>query len=277
MRFAVITATLLIASSIAAVPALTIKPITKLRGTAPSDVVCEVRAGDEEIRAGSLTFVTPGNFGVDTQTFTFQGIPSKQAITRIAHLKANDAKQPSGSQKDLIVELSATTTSASPSLAGSATAKFDYENGCQSVASYLLYGTLGALIGYLIRLLVAYQQGATPPQVVVALGETPSTVDKNHYWLDGGLTLLLSFIVLVYLINGGRPPEVACTWYGSIVAGVALGFLSNAQLMSKLPIPTRALAALRSMRAENLAMRAENDAMRSETTVMRAEFERRMQ
>jgi hypothetical protein len=75
--------------------------------------------------------------------------------------------------------------------------------------------------------------------------------EKHHYLLDGALTLILSFIVLVYLISGDRPPDSACTWYGAIVGGVALGFLSNAQLMSKISIPSGLLVAIGRLEGEN--------------------------
>src|SRR5436305_2339233 len=136
MRFLVIAATLLITIPLLAQPTLAVDIKGDVTGTAQTDIVCKVTAGDVDVKSGTLVVLAPSNFSVDPQAIVLPGIPAKQTITRISRLKANDAKQPTA-ENNAIVELSASTTSAAAMVVGSKPAHFKYVNDCLDVGWYL--------------------------------------------------------------------------------------------------------------------------------------------
>jgi hypothetical protein len=42
---------------------------------------------------------------------------------------------------------------------------------------------------------------------------------------------------MLALIKNGHPHDSAAQWYGALIGGVALGLLTNSELITKIPVP----------------------------------------
>jgi hypothetical protein len=122
-----------------------------------------------------------------------------------------------------------------------ATDEFDVDYAPSiSIPKYLVIGLLGVFIGWVIRLLVKVRDSIQPPPLAPVPGATtpgPVTrfVTRYYYWVDAGVTLAIALFVLVFLIKDGFPPEGASQWYSALGTGAGLGFLTNSELITKLP------------------------------------------
>jgi len=116
---------------------------------------------------------------------------------------------------------------------------FDYVRRI-SISRYLVLGLAGFLIGYALRLVTGVLGKITPPAPVIAesdgqQSESPITafVKAHYYWVDLCVSATLTFLVLLYLLKDGHPPDQANTWYGALLVGTGLGFLTNNDLLNK--------------------------------------------
>ena len=110
-----------------------------------------------------------------------------------------------------------------------------------SLSCYLALGIAGFLLGYLVRILTTVLKTIpAPAPAPPGPGGTPTDgpvtrfVRGHYYWVDLGVSLLLGFSALLYLIRDGHPPDSAAAWYGALLTGVGLGFLANNDLMSRI-------------------------------------------
>ncbi|HSS98017.1 MAG TPA: hypothetical protein VLK33_13345 [Terriglobales bacterium] len=106
--------------------------------------------------------------------------------------------------------------------------------------SYLLLGLIGFAIGYFIRLMTSVlKKIPAPAPAPVAPGadqDGPITVFvKAHYYMvDFAVSIVLAFAVLLYLLKDGHPPDSATAWYGALLTGIGLGFLTNNDLLARI-------------------------------------------
>jgi hypothetical protein len=122
-----------------------------------------------------------------------------------------------------------------------------------SLGCYLILGVVGFLLGYLVRILTTVLKAIPVPSpapqvqgggaggggggagVGPALDGPVTRYAKAHYYqVDLGVSLLLGFAALLYLIRDGHPPDSAAAWYGALLTGLGLGFLTNNDLMSRI-------------------------------------------
>jgi hypothetical protein len=110
-----------------------------------------------------------------------------------------------------------------------------------SVCAYLAWGLLGIVVGYLIRIIIKAQQSvpaplpAPDPNAPQPPPPGPITrfVAKYYYGVDGGLTVVLGLLALLLLLKDNHVPDTALYWYTALGAGVALGALTNSELITR--------------------------------------------
>lgn len=132
--------------------------------------------------------------------------------------------------------------------------------------SYLLYGMLGVLFGYAVRVAKKQLESTQPPPHVQAAQNAqaardsafvakaaaqaagvaaPSTVVPTavqmayfKYWyaVDAFVTAIVGFIALLVLMRNGLPPANANFWFNGITIGFALGLLTNTELITKVKV-----------------------------------------
>jgi hypothetical protein len=216
---------------------LTVVP-TKGNQTKDFDATCTIVA-NTATPAGTLLILPPMGFTAETQTQSVPALAAKQTIVRRSRLAPSSAR-PAFGARIVSAELSTVGTStAAPSLIAGASQTFEFDDHCDTTGTYLFYGVLGVILGYVVRYLVNLLKSNTPQQQARAFDLEPTRIERFYPWIDGAVTVVLGFLVLASFIKEGRPPEQGCSWYGAMLAGVALGFLTNSDLMTKLPIPTR--------------------------------------
>lgn len=110
-----------------------------------------------------------------------------------------------------------------------------------SIGCYVLLGLAGFLAGYAVRILTTVLKVITPPSPEPqhggnAGGDGPMTrFAKAHYYLvDISVSALLGLAALLYLIRDGHAPDSASAWYGALLTGFGLGFLTNNDLMARI-------------------------------------------
>src|ERR1700733_9385244 len=108
-----------------------------------------------------------------------------------------------------------------------------------SLGCYLTLGLMGFVLGYLVRILTTVLKTIPVPSPAPPGGggagggntapDGPVTrFAKEHYYqVDLCVSLLLGFAALLYLIRDGHPPDSAAAWYGALLTGLGLGFVTN--------------------------------------------------
>lgn len=109
-----------------------------------------------------------------------------------------------------------------------------------SVCVYLSWGVIGIFIGYGIRLIIRVQQTVPAPAPAPPEGPVPPAPGKitqfvtNHYYLvDCSLTVVIGFLALLVLLKDNHVPDTGLYWYAALGSGVALGALTNSELITK--------------------------------------------
>jgi len=108
-----------------------------------------------------------------------------------------------------------------------------------SLCLFFVFATLGLIVGYWVRLIVKVLGTITPPPAEPerdAPTEGPITrfVKAHYYLVDFLVTVAMAFIVLATLVQNGRPPQAAATWYGALASGVGIGLFTNSELLTRL-------------------------------------------
>ena len=110
-----------------------------------------------------------------------------------------------------------------------------------SIRCYVLLGLAGFLGGYFVRILTTVLKvipapSPAPQQGGDAGGDGPVTrFAKAHYYLvDISVSTMLGLAALLYLIRDSHPPDSASAWYGALLTGFGLGFLTNNDLMARI-------------------------------------------
>jgi len=116
--------------------------------------------------------------------------------------------------------------------------QFNYKERISNCA-YIAWGLLGIIIGYAIRLVLKAQQAvpaplpAPAPPAPPAWGPITRFVTKYYYPVDGTLTVIIGLLALLVLLKDNHVPDTTLYWYSALGAGVALGALTNSELITK--------------------------------------------
>jgi len=110
-----------------------------------------------------------------------------------------------------------------------------------SFLAYFGFGLLGIALGYLIRFLLKVKNGVVPPSPApipdVDQGGMPGSVTqfvtKHYYAVECACTLLLGFIAMAVLAKDGTLPDSATNSSGALIMGLALGLLTDGELLAK--------------------------------------------
>jgi hypothetical protein len=107
------------------------------------------------------------------------------------------------------------------------------------VSVFFLFAMIGLVLGYWVRLVVKVLGGVEPPspapeQGGPQIGPITKFVKAHYYTVDFLVTVILAFIVLATLVQGGRPPQAGATWYGALASGVGIGLFTNSELLTRL-------------------------------------------
>jgi hypothetical protein len=111
-----------------------------------------------------------------------------------------------------------------------------------AIWNYLFLGLAGFVLGYLVRIFTTVLKAIPAPSPApdpgsgVAAGDGPITrfVKAHYYPVDITVSILLGLAALLYLIRDGHPPDSASAWYGALLTGFGLGFLTNNDLMARI-------------------------------------------
>lgn len=114
-----------------------------------------------------------------------------------------------------------------------------------ATTTYLVLGCVGIFLGYGLRFLVKALSEAGPVAAAQALramqlSAPPVTepikafVLRHYVLVDLTVTLLIGLLVLVSMMQQGRPPQGGAFWHSSLVLGTGLGFLTNSDLLLKI-------------------------------------------
>jgi hypothetical protein len=107
------------------------------------------------------------------------------------------------------------------------------------LAPYFWLGLIGVFVGWLLRI-VLFAQSRVPVPNPAPVADTADTggkitrfVEKHYYAVDMGLALTLGALALLALATDGNPPERTDSKVTAFVFGVALGALTNSELLLK--------------------------------------------
>jgi len=111
-----------------------------------------------------------------------------------------------------------------------------------AIWNYLMLGLAGFVLGYLVRIFTTVLKAVPAPSPApvpgggAAVGDGPITrfVKAHYYPVDLTVSILLGLAALLYLIRDGHPPDSASAWYGALLTGLGLGFLTNNDLMARI-------------------------------------------
>jgi hypothetical protein len=116
--------------------------------------------------------------------------------------------------------------------------QFNYKERISNCA-YIVWGIIGIIIGYGIRLVLKAQQSVPVPLPAPAPpapppgGPVTRFVTRYYYPVDGALTLIIGLLALLVLLKDNHVPDTTLYWYSALGAGVALGALTNSELITK--------------------------------------------
>lgn len=178
---------------------------------------------------------------------TIRASPSSWTLPKTGHKVSRNfvLEPPAGKRLTGEIEIGAELTRPSQngpgeSLAG-ATYRFVYRQGIP-LSSYFMWGILGIVIGYFLRLFLKVLSEVTPEAPAPVANQSAGKVGwitrlvKRHYYLvDCAVTAAIGFLVLVALVQDGQPPQNATYWYTALAMGVGLGLLTNSELLTKIP------------------------------------------
>jgi hypothetical protein len=116
--------------------------------------------------------------------------------------------------------------------------QFNYKERISN-CSYIVWGLIAIIIGYGIRLILKAQQAVPAPLPAPALPAPPPGgpitrfVTKYYYPVDCTLTVIIGILALLVLLKDNHVPDTTLYWYSALGAGVALGALTNSELITK--------------------------------------------
>lgn len=222
-----------------------------LRGETSPSIAYQLRVKDFEISNSAqllvtadipttsgkidIQFVAPPGFAIEPAGLVFD----PQAGKRVVAVTVRRTADVPSSDYSILAHATAQPSNAGAPLVIDQVVTFTYTKRLQ-VRFYFALGLAGFILGYLLRIVTGVLKNVTPPAPLQAVngggGDGPVTVFvKNHYYVVDFLTsLVLAFIVLLYLMREGHPPDSASAWYGALLTGIGLGFLTNNDLLARI-------------------------------------------
>jgi hypothetical protein len=184
----------------------------------------------------SIEFVAPPQFEAEPATLNFDPQSGKR-IVAVSLRRVGEARS-----DDYTILVHAT---AQPSGAGGLpfavdqVVTFTYTRRLEN-KYYFLLGLAGFILGYLLRIVTAVLRKVPAPAPFLPTsddgpdGPLTAFVRAHYYRVDFLVSLILGFLVLLYLMREGHPPDSAAAWYGAILTGSGLGFLTNNDLLARI-------------------------------------------
>ena len=188
--------------------------------------------------AAEVQFISPPGFEISPSTLTFDPQSGKRIIVAKMKLQQN---APSG-ESSILVHATVKPPGNGPSIAIDQVIPFVYIRRLP-LKFYFLAGLTGFVLGYLLRLVTGVLKTVPAPLPAPPIpdgggssqdGRITAYVKKHYYRVDFFVCFTLAFAVLLYLIRDGHAPDSAATWYGAILTGVGLGFLTNNDLIGRI-------------------------------------------
>jgi len=186
-----------------------------------------------------IQFVSPPGFVVDPASLRFDPQPGK----RIVAVNLRRIGDVSTDEYSVLAHATALPSgSTAPPFSVDQAVNFTYTRRLQ-VKFYFLLGLAGSVLGYLLRIVTGVLKRIPVPAPALpedgggaSAKDGPVTIFvKGHYYtVDFLASLLLAFVVLLYLMKEGHPPDSAAAWYGALLTGIGLGFLTNNDLLARI-------------------------------------------
>jgi hypothetical protein len=185
----------------------------------------------------SIEFVVPPQFEAEPATLNFDPQPGKRivavSVRRVGEARSNDYS--------ILVHATAQPSGGSGlPFAVDQVVTFTYTRRLEN-KFYFLLGLAGFILGYLLRIVTAVLRKVPAPAPVLPTsgddgpdGPLTAFVRAHYYRVDFLVSLILAFLVLLYLMRDGHPPDSAAAWYGAILTGSGLGFLTNNDLLARI-------------------------------------------
>ena len=186
-----------------------------------------------------IQFVSPPGFLLDSPNVRFD----PQAGKRIVAVNLRRTGDVTTAEYSILAHAIALPSGSGGSpVAVDQTVNFTYTRRLE-VKFYFLLGLAGFVLGYFLRLVTGVLKRIPVPAPALptdgATGQDgPITIFvKHHYYaVDFGVSLALAFAVLLYLMKEGHPPDSAAAWYGAVLTGIGLGFLTNNDLLARIKV-----------------------------------------
>ena len=187
-----------------------------------------------------VQFVTPPEFVAEPTNLTFDANPGKRIVAVIIR-RVGD---PLSGDYAVLVHATAQPSASGSGIAIDQVVNFTYTKRLQ-VKFYFIFGLLGFIVGYLLRIVTGVLKQVPAPVPLAETdggggpgksGDGPITafVKQHYYRVDFSVSLVLAFVVLLYLMREGHPPDSAAAWYGALLTGIGLGFLTNNDLLARI-------------------------------------------
>jgi hypothetical protein len=184
-----------------------------------------------------VQFAAPPGFVVDPASLRFEPQPGKR-IVAVTVRRMNDV---STSEYSILAHATALASGNGPPFAVDQAITFNYTRRL-AVKAYFILGMAGFILGYFLRIITGVLKKIPPPAPAISGGgagngqDGPVTafVKRHYYMVDLVVSLVLAFVVLLYLMKEGHPPDSASVWSGALLIGVGLGFLTNNDLLARI-------------------------------------------
>lgn len=187
----------------------------------------------EAIEGIEVAAIAPPGFTIEPQSISISKLAG--STVRAFNVKAA-AKKPHTGAYTIPVHLSA--KKGADLLSEVQTGPFDFKNTDIKLRTYLLFGAIGIVVGYWLRLFIKILTAVTPDSPLVATqaadGPVTTFVKQHYYLVDSIVTLVLGVAALISLAGADTPPTFAARWHTSLLAGITLGLLTNSDMVTKL-------------------------------------------
>lgn len=205
-----------------------------------SDTAQLLVTGDIPAASGTaeVQFISPPGFEISPSTLTFEPQSGKSIVFAKVKLQRN---APSG-ESSILAHATVKPSGSGTSLALDQVITFVYIRRLP-LRFYFLLGLVGFVLGYILRLFTGVLKTVPAPSPAPPNpeggggsqdGPITAFVKKHYYSVDFLVCLVLALAVLLYLIRDGHPPDSAATWYGAVLTGLGLGFLTNNDLIGRI-------------------------------------------
>jgi hypothetical protein len=179
-----------------------------------------------------IQFQSPPQFVVEPSSLKFDPNPGK----KIVGVNVRRIGDPPAGEYSILAHATAKPSGGGSPFAVDQEVTFVYTRRIQ-VRYYFILGLAGFVLGYLLRIVTGVLKNVPAPAPVLPNtqdGPITTFVRRHYYTVDFFVSLVLAFVVLLYLMREGHPPDSASAWYGALLTGIGLGFLTNNDLLARI-------------------------------------------